>query len=137
VLIAIGLFNYLFGSIFGLLSQFIAYSVLGTSSVTTAQIIDLALSTLVNIALPVALTLLYYDTRSREEGLDLALAAMDNPLARPIHVESPRPGSFLTSRDVVNVLALVGGGLVLVFLFGATFYALLDRFAPGLSSFQR
>lgn len=141
VIFLIYLLGVIFGVIFNLLAQFLTASVLNTQSSVTFQVIILVFSTIVGVVIvpvmPIALTLLYYDTRSRLEGLDLALATLDNAQGRPIHIESPTPGPFLNSRDVVNVLALVGGGLVLTLLFSATVAAILNQFAPGLSSLQR
>jgi hypothetical protein len=140
VTLAVGILGFIFGLIFGLLAGFVAQGLVNSRNPLAADVINLVFTTFINIFLipltPVALTLLYYDGRSKAEGLDLALAALDNPQARPIHIASPRPESFLSSRDLVNVLALVGIAFVLAVVGGATFAALIDQFAPALRNLR-
>ncbi|RPI96212.1 MAG: hypothetical protein EHM39_11055 [Chloroflexi bacterium] len=59
--------------------------------------------------MPVGLTMMYYNIRTRVEGLDLALAAVDKPDPRPSDVVSPEPEyGWLTGRDLVNIVILTG-----------------------------
>lgn len=140
VIVVMGILGFIFGLIFGLLAGFIVQSMVTSRNLLAANVIDLTFSTIVTIFLtpltPVALTLLYYDGRSKAEGLDLALAALDNPQARPIHIESPRPQTFLNSRDLINILALVGIAFVFAVVGGATMYALLEQFAPAMRNLR-
>ncbi|MEM6528396.1 MAG: hypothetical protein AAF653_08880 [Chloroflexota bacterium] len=58
----------------------------------------------------IALVVFYYDSRVRLEGLDVSfyLSRYDNP--RPSQVPSPTiSGGFITGRDVINMLILLGG----------------------------
>ena len=58
-----------------------------------AQLINTLASAIINVLIlplfPISMTLLYYDTRTRVEGLDLALAALDKPDPRPADIASP------------------------------------------------
>jgi hypothetical protein len=82
---------------------------------------------------PIASTLFYYDTRTRTEGLDAALAALDTPDARPHHLPSPMQGGGLTSQDFLNMLALVGIGVVIALALAAaslSLFSLLQNALP-------
>lgn len=103
-------------------------------SVTT-QIVNLITSSVLNIfitpILPIAMTLLYYDNRVRQEGLDLALQAI-GPEARPNQVAAPLPGGLINSADVVNMAVMVGLAIVLTLVFGTAVYGILNAIVPGL-----
>lgn len=80
--------------------------------------------------MPIGLTLFYYDTRLRLEGLDIALEALDKPQARPSDVESPRLQIRLRGKDwrnmivatvIIIAIALLGGLLSLSLLKFRTF----------------
>jgi hypothetical protein len=96
---------------------------------TTFVIVQAVLNAIINIVLlplmPIALTLLYYDTRVRLEGLDIALNATNTPEPRPSDVVSPEPGPFLEGRDFVNMLIIVGITFVIGLIFYQTFQSLL------------
>lgn len=67
--------------------------------------------------LPIGLTLMYYDTRIRAEGLDMALQSVPTPQPRPADLPSPEPTMPLfTSQDLINILILVAllVGLIVV-----------------------
>jgi hypothetical protein len=91
-----------------------------STALTASGVLDIVLNSLVGIAiapiLPIALTLMYYDTRFRIEGLDILLRAAETPEARPADVISPPPFSgFLTGKDVTN-MAIMAGGLIVLFV---------------------
>ncbi len=102
--------------------------------------LSLILSTVTGILIlplvPIASTLLYYDIRSRSEGLEMALEALDHPDARPNMLPSPIQGSGLTSQDFLNMLLLVGlfvGLMVILFLLSFSMLGMLrDALPPGL-----
>ena len=65
--------------------------------------------------LPIGLTLMYYDTRIRLEGLDITLQMVETPNPRPSDLVSPEiPGRLIGSRDLVNILILTVGGFALL-----------------------
>jgi hypothetical protein len=105
-----------------------------TVSLTTTQVINTVLTTIVGLfivpLLPIALTLLYYDTRTRYEGLDIALQALGRPDARPRDVASPPGGAGLNSKDWVNIAILTVGSLVIGLLAGAAVMSLINTFMP-------
>lgn len=131
------------GAVIQLAFTSVAQLVVGGSvssvSFTTADIVNTAISTIIQIfivpLLPIALTLLYYDTRTRLEGLDLALQTMDDPDARPRDVGSPGGGAGLTQKDIVNIIILTVGTLVLTFVAGALLASIINTLVPGAGGF--
>lgn len=80
-------------------------------SYETSTLISTVLQTSTNIflapLLPTGLTLMYYDTRVRLEGLDFAMRLSSKPHPRPADVGSPVPfGPFMEGRDVGNMMIL-------------------------------
>ena len=67
--------------------------------------------------LPIAYTLMYYDTRVRVEGLDIALKSVDVPDPRPGDVPTPPPGPFMVRQDWSNLGVLTLLGLVPIGLY--------------------
>lgn len=110
-------------------SYLLLFQMFSTGMTEGALIVQTVLSTIINILVapltPIALTLLYYDTRVRLEGLDIAFSAVDTPEPRPADVASPRPGAFLESRDWVNMLIVVGVTFVVGLIFYQAFQSLL------------
>lgn len=87
------------------------------------RLVDLGVSIFLAPILPIGLTLLYYDTRIRTEGLDIALQTLDKPDPRPRDVISPpAKGPLLNRTDFKNMFLLVAGMIGIVcgplFLFG-------------------
>lgn len=73
--------------------------------------------------LPIALTLMYYDTRIRLEGLDIALQVTSLPTPRPDDLISPHPTMPLfVTQDVSNMAMITGIGIG---IFGALFALIL------------
>jgi hypothetical protein len=105
---------------FGQFAEFVLGS--STHGDMLIKVIDLAIEIFTIPILPIGLTLMYYDTRIRVEGLDLALMAVEAPDPRPSDVPSPVAAySFLTSQDVRNILILALG----IFAIGCGLYMLL------------
>ena len=106
-----------------------------TTSTMTIQVINTVLSTFISLftvpLLPIGFTLLYYDTRTRLEGLDIALQALGNPNARPWDVVSPSGGAGLNSKDWVNIIILTVGAVVISVAFGALVVSLFNSFLPA------
>ncbi len=124
VLATITIITSLLGLVIGAVIGVLGNPAIGRTNtgITLIQsIATVAVKVLTLPLLPIAMTLLYYDVRSRVEGLDLALAAVEKPNPRPADVVSPRPAALLTGHDLVNivvlgvvvvVLSLVAGGLL-------------------------
>src|SRR5260221_1251460 len=74
--------------------------------------------------LPIAYTLMYYDTRVREEGLDIALKSVAVPDASPGDVPTPPPGPFMVRKDWSNLGMLALLGLVPVVLYFCVVFAI-------------
>lgn len=132
----IGLLSFIISLAFTALVQFFFLQSISSFSTTTAEIVNALLALIISVfvtpLLPIALTLLYYDTRVRLEGLDIALQALDRPDARPYDLASPAPVMSLNSRDWVNITILVGGAIVLTLLGSALLMNLVNLMFPGL-----
>jgi hypothetical protein len=141
LMLALFVISFVISLAFTALTQLMVQQSLQSSSFVLAQVIDAVLTTLVNVflvpLLPIGLTLLYYDTRTRVEGLDLALQALDNPEARPGDVVSFPGGARLNSQDWINIVILTGAALVIGVVFSTAAYSLLEGILPAgsLSSF--
>jgi hypothetical protein len=113
----------------GRLQQPIVQSPLSLIASTVTAILILPL-------VPIASTVFYYDTRTQTEGLDMALESLGTPDARPHHLPSPMQGSGLTSQDFVNMLLLIGIGVIIVLAFAALSLSLIgllqNVLPPGL-----
>jgi hypothetical protein len=98
-------------------------------SFTASQALQIVLQAIVSIflapVLPVALTLMYYDTRVRVEGLDIALQSVGKPDPRPADVMSPPAHGFMTGRDYGNVGIMCGAIFSLIVLYFAASYFLV------------
>jgi hypothetical protein len=105
---------------FGQFTEFVLGS--STHGDTLIMVIDLAIEIFTIPILPIGLTLMYYDTRIRVEGLDLALMTVESPDPRPSDVPSPVAAyAFLTGQDVRNMVILALG----IFAIGCGLYLLL------------
>ncbi|NDJ60710.1 MAG: hypothetical protein GYB67_06265 [Chloroflexi bacterium] len=129
---ALGLFILIY--IITLIITIVLGVVVGFVTVGTSQpgsLVDPGFVTLTTIAqtivniliipiLPIAFTIMYYDTRVRLEGLDIALAAVGTPDPSPADVESPRPTEpILAGRDIGNIALLAVGVIGVTLAFGA------------------
>lgn len=103
--------------------------------ITAGDVLNTVLTTLIDIALapilPIGMTLLYYDVRSRVEGLDIALSTVEKPDPRPSDVPSPDPGPIFTSRDFLNVGILVVGVVVLSLVAAGLLTSIINQIVPG------
>src|SRR5258706_3867304 len=61
---------------------------------------------------PIAYTELYYDARTRLEGLDITLKAVTSPEPSPADVPSPVPTQFMQNDDFLNLALFAVGGVV-------------------------
>lgn len=113
----------------------------GTSiSFEAVQIASTALQTLINVflapLLPIALTVAYYDTRVKVEGLDFAFALSPQPDPRPSDVPSPIPtGPIIEGRDVGNMMILAVCLLLVVVALYAVLFAFFFASFSALSGF--
>jgi hypothetical protein len=101
---------------------------------TPLQVIVSAVAAILILPLaPIASTVLYYDIRSRAEGLDIALETLGTSNARPHSLPSPMQGSGLNSRDFLNMFILLGLAVALVLLFFLLGLMLIGTLGSGLS----
>jgi Membrane domain of glycerophosphoryl diester phosphodiesterase len=123
--------NLAFG---GLVRLMLVQSIQSTSSMA-AQVVNVVITNVISIfltpILPIGLTLLYFDTRNRFEGLDFALQAAGTPEPRPSDVLSPTPQAALTSRDAVNMLVLVGAALLIGIVANSLLQAWIRSLGPN------
>lgn len=91
--------------------------------------LDVIITILITPVMPIALTLMYYDTRVRVEQLDEALQEVNKPDARPSDVASPAPdGTLLEREDLTNILLLTIGGITILVLLTPLIGAILQVF---------
>lgn len=113
--------------------QLITQGNVASVSFGVSQALEIVLQSIVGIflapVLPVALTLMYYDTRVRVEGLDIALQAAGKPDPRPADVMSPPAHGFMSGRDYGNVGIMCGAIFSLIILYFAASYFLLIALA--------
>jgi hypothetical protein len=82
--------------------------------------------------LPIGLTLMYYDTRIRLEGLDITLQMVETPNPRPSDLVSPEvPGRLIGSRDLVNILILTVGVFAVFCVLGVIISLIAVALSPG------
>ncbi|MCB9451044.1 MAG: hypothetical protein H6672_06365 [Anaerolineaceae bacterium] len=108
--------NAIVGAIFGGSVTFLVLSTAPGQSSSVQFLLLTFLNTLINIFLtpifPIAFTLLYYDIRTRTEGLDIMLDSDENPAARPADFHSPDSRFSTDGHDWRNIAILTGIGLV-------------------------
>lgn len=136
LLIAIGLITYIISLAFAAVGQLLIVQGLSGASFMTRQITSQILSALISVfilpLIPIGLTLLYYDTRIRVEGLDIALEALENPDARPADLESPMPRGGLNQTDWRNIIILTLGSIVLTVALGGLMVTIFRGLVPSL-----
>ena len=101
---------------------------------TSSQVLLITfLNTLVNIFItpisPIAFTLLYYDIRTRSEGLDIMLDSSGNPAARPDDFSSPDSRFRLDGHDWRNIAILTVIGLVVGVLGSGLIRTIVDQYS--------
>ena len=95
-------------------------NILGIADSLLAQtIIGAVYNIIVAPVMPIALTLMYYDTRIRLEGLDMGLAAVDSPTPRPADVPSSDLDVQFRRDDFVTIVVLSVGMLIFLFVITA------------------
>ncbi|HEX2905477.1 MAG TPA: hypothetical protein VHO69_01350 [Phototrophicaceae bacterium] len=137
-IVAISVITFIISLAFSTVAQWLILQFLAsTASQTTYTIAMTVLSTFLSIftipLMPIGLTLLYYDTRTRVEGLDIAFESAENPSARPWDVDSPPVHNGLTGKDLVNILILTVGVVIITALAGAALSSLFSQYLPGLN----
>ncbi len=110
-------------------------TIASATSYSTTSMLQLVVQTIIAIfvapILPIGLTLMYYDTRVRLEGLDIALSSVNTPEPRPSDVASPEPapGWFMSGKDFTNLGIFAVGALVV----GAVLVGLFFVLVGGIS----
>jgi hypothetical protein len=104
---------------FTVTQQAIVGGTIGSASYRTSQITTIIFQAVIGMfiipVLPLAYTMMYYDTRTRLEGLDIALASVGVDEPRPSDVASPPPGSFMDRKDW-RALLIVTLSLIAIFI---------------------
>ncbi len=115
--------------IISLIFQYLMPSMINEGNVQSFVQIQTIVQTLVSLIFSLlyvplqltCMTLLYFDLRVRQEGLDLVLAAEEQPGISAAELVSKAPripeGSFMTAGEMGNFAILSLGGGVVVFLF--------------------
>ncbi len=110
---------------------------LSSASALAQDAITTAVATISNVfllpLLPIAMTLLYYDTRLRSEGLQDALLATNKPDARPSDIESPLPQPRLNQTDYRNMVIVIVVTLLVALLAGTLLAPVINQMMPGLA----
>jgi hypothetical protein len=102
------------GFAFSITQAAIVGGTIGSASYRTSQISTIIFQAIIAMfvvpVLPLAYTMMYYDTRTRIEGLDIALAAVGVDEPRPADVASPPPGPFMERKDwrALGLMTVVG-----------------------------
>jgi hypothetical protein len=114
IMFTVWLISFVFSIGLNTLEQLLTQNVIASASVSVADIVSQVVQALITMfltpILPIALTLMYYDTRIRAEGLDIALSLSQRTDARPSDVISPPPTrGLLTNKDFGNLVLLTGG----------------------------
>lgn len=138
LIVIVGLINGVLSFTLVISQQLLAEQTIGSASVTIADIVSLVISTVIAVFIfpiqPIALTLMYFDTRVRLEGLDIAYApSEDEPDTRPSDIEPPiSQKRFMENTDWRNIAILTGMYIVI----GMVGFALVQLLNPtGFSSF--
>jgi hypothetical protein len=130
VVLLISILTWIITIALGTASDLIIRQAAASISSTTEQIISIIEQALIAIVispvLPIGLTLLYYDTRVRTEGLDIALQSTGKPDPRPEDIISP-PVESMNSKDFVNL----GIFVVIPFLLFAAYVGLIFALVGG------
>jgi hypothetical protein len=106
-----------------------------SNSFVFTQVIETVIRALIGIfinpVLPIAFTLMYYDTRIRTEGLDIVLHSLDKPDPRPSDVVSPPPGEFLGRHDWRNIGLVTVVTLLPIVLYLCLAFAFIGSLGRG------
>jgi hypothetical protein len=130
IVLLIGVLTWIITLALGTASDLIIRQSAASISFTTEQIIAVieqaVIAIVISPVLPIGLTLLYYDTRVRSEGLDIALQSTGKADARPEDIISP-PVESMNSKDFVNL----GIFVVIPFLLFAAYFGLAFALVSG------
>jgi hypothetical protein len=113
LLLATLLITFLLSLVFTVLEIIVGGNAVGGS--LPSLILSTAFTVVISPVMPIALTLMYYDTRVRLEGLDLALAAVPSDTPRPSDVPSQDFPVRITGQDVTT-MAILSVGLIVVLI---------------------
>lgn len=121
---------------FTLTQQAVVGGTIGSVSYRTSQVVSILFQAVISMfivpVLPLAYTMMYYDTRTRLEALDIALSATGKDDPRPSDVASPPPGPFMERRDWRALFLMVFVGLAPV----AVYFCLIFAFIGSYSAFR-
>ncbi len=126
--LAVYVMTFFIAAALGLLRQWVMSGTISAVSTTGSLLVQTVFQAFIGMflapILPIAYTLMYYDTRVREEGLDIALKSVAVPDASPGDVPTPPPGPFMVRKDWSNLGMLALLGLVPVVLYFCVVFAI-------------
>ncbi len=130
--LVIMIISLIVGAIIGASITFLVTSTTSRQSATTQLLLISFLSTVVSIFItpitPIAFTLLYYDIRSRSEGLDIMLDS-STPDTRPINLVIPDTRFRIDGHDWRNIGILSLLGLVIGLVGGSALNAFIQQYS--------
>ncbi len=135
--IILGIISIIVSVVFGGSVTFLVLSSTPSNGSYATQLLLITfLSTLVGIFItpisPIAFTLLYYDIRTRTEGLDIMLDSSANPEARPADFAPQTSGFKIDGQDWRNIGILTLLGLAAGLLGSSTIQAFINQYTRSL-----
>ncbi len=131
--IVLGIISLIVGSILGGSVAVLVTSTTPGRNYNTQFLLITFLSSLISIFItpisPIAFTLLYYDIRTRSEGLDIMLDSSENPAARPSDFSTPEARFRIDGHDWRNIAILTVIGLVTGVLGSGLIKAFVDQYS--------
>ena len=127
------LFGFVVGASFLVMFMAIALAILGAiladSTASAGRFVLAFVNSLIVILIlpifPIGMTLMYYDTRVRAEGIDIAFAIAETNDPSPADLFSPPPvGRILGMEDARNVVILTCAPFVIMMAFSALLLAI-------------
>jgi hypothetical protein len=132
----VGLISVIIGAILGGSVTFLVLSTTPGRNTSTQFLLISFLTTIISIFVtpisPIAFTLLYYDIRTRTEGLDIMLDSSGNPAARPGDFPPPDSGFKIEGSDWRNIAILTVCGLLIGIAGSAFIKTFVDQYTRSL-----
>ena len=127
------IFGFVFGATLIVFIMGLALAILGEiladTTADAARFVRAFINSLILVLVlpifPIGMTLMYYDTRVRVEGIDIAFAVAETSDPRPSDLFSPRPvGRVLGTEDARNIFVLACAGPFLLFVLGSIMFGI-------------
>jgi hypothetical protein len=142
LVVLVAIFTLIVTLIVGVIEQILVPapdSILAAAQARQTQVINVVFTTITTILIApiqyIAMTLLYYDIRTRLENLPGQLAAVNKPNPRVSDLVSPAFKTTITGVDVRNIIVLIIGAVVLSVIFASAMQSVIESVAPGFRGF--